>query len=223
MMKNLRTSLAAVVALNLGLLAGTAAFAQGVKGDVKAGEGKAAMCIGCHGIIGYQATFPEVYRVPMISGQGATYMVSALNAYKKGDRKHPTMRAISGSLSDQDMADLAAYYEQHGRSNLKTVAATAPTAPPPAVLKNATCVTCHGVDYNSPTDPANPKLAGQPADYLYVALKSYQVKNNPHVGRVNPVMGAMALPYSLAELKAIAAYISALPGDLKTVPQSKFR
>lgn len=85
------------------------------KGDVKAGETKAAMCIGCHGIVGYKASFPEIYRVPKISGQSAAYIVASLNGYKKGDRKHPTMRGIAASLSDQDMADLAAFYEQHGK------------------------------------------------------------------------------------------------------------
>ena len=88
----------------------TAAQAQ----DAKAGEKKAAMCIGCHGIPGYQASFPEIHKVPMISGQSAKYIVGALSAYKKGERKHPTMKAIAGSLSDQDMADLAAFYEANG-------------------------------------------------------------------------------------------------------------
>ncbi|HUF81415.1 MAG TPA: cytochrome c4, partial [Burkholderiales bacterium] len=54
--------------------------------DAAAGEKKAAMCIGCHGIHGYQASFPEVHKVPMISGQGAKYIVAALEAYKKGER-----------------------------------------------------------------------------------------------------------------------------------------
>ena len=65
------------------------------------------MCIGCHGIKGYQASFPEIHKVPMIAGQGAKYIVAALTAYKKGERKHPAMRGIAASLSDQDMADLA--------------------------------------------------------------------------------------------------------------------
>ena len=60
-----------------------------LKGDSKAGERKIAMCIGCHGIAGYQASFPEIYKVPMISGQGAKYIVSALNAYSKGERNTP--------------------------------------------------------------------------------------------------------------------------------------
>ncbi len=93
-------------------LAPLAAVAQGtaVKGDAKAGEGKIAMCIGCHAIPGYKASFPHVYHVPMISGQSQAYLASALEAYRKGDRSHPTMRGIAGSLSDQDIADLAAYY-----------------------------------------------------------------------------------------------------------------
>ena len=90
------------------------ASAQDIKGDAKAGMQKNAMCIGCHGIAGYQANFPEVYKVPMISGQNAKFIVASLNAYKKGERKHPSMRAIAGSLTDQDMADLAAYYELDG-------------------------------------------------------------------------------------------------------------
>jgi cytochrome c553 len=88
------------------------AIAQGsaIKGDAKAGEGKISACIGCHAIGGYKASFPSVYSVPMISGQTQAYLAAALTAYRKGDRSHPTMRAIAGSLSDQDIADLAAYY-----------------------------------------------------------------------------------------------------------------
>jgi cytochrome c553 len=89
-----------------------AALAADVVGNPKAAESKIAMCVGCHAIPGYKATFPEVYSVPMIGGQSAQYIVAALNAYKKGDRKHPTMRGIAASLSDQDMADIAAYYAQ---------------------------------------------------------------------------------------------------------------
>jgi cytochrome c553 len=88
------------------------AFAAEVVGNAKAAENKIAMCIGCHGIPGYKATFPEVYQVPMIGGQSAKYIESALKAYQKGDRKHPSMRGIATSLSDQDIADLAAYYSQ---------------------------------------------------------------------------------------------------------------
>ncbi|WP_194721074.1 c-type cytochrome [Noviherbaspirillum malthae] len=95
-------------------LAGMAnvAAAADVVGNPKAAENKVAMCIGCHGIPGYKATFPEVYQVPMIGGQSAKYIESALNAYKKGERKHPSMRGIAAGLTDQDIADVAAYYAQ---------------------------------------------------------------------------------------------------------------
>lgn len=95
-------------------LAGIAnvAAAADVVGNPKAAENKVAMCIGCHGIPGYKATFPEVYSVPMIGGQSAKYIESALNAYKKGERNNPSMRGIAASLSDQDIADVAAYYSQ---------------------------------------------------------------------------------------------------------------
>ena len=96
-----------VICLALSLVA---THAVAVEGNADAGKEKNAMCIGCHGIPGYKASFPTVYRVPMIAGQSAKYIENALQAYKKGERSHPTMRGISGSLTDQDMADLAAYY-----------------------------------------------------------------------------------------------------------------
>jgi cytochrome c553 len=212
---------------------GSAAHAQAPAGDAARGATKAAMCIGCHGIVGYQATFPEVHKVPMISGQGAKYIVAALVAYQKGDRKHPTMRGIAASLTEQDMADLGAYYEQHG----KGVGTPAPAALAKAVPDNlkdrmAACVACHGANFSTPLDPAYPKLAGQHADYLHVALKSYHTDNNPLIGRNNATMraqvvqeadGKKKLTFSNAELKQMAQYLAALPGDLRVVPQSRLR
>lgn len=76
------------------------------------GKVNVSMCIGCHGIPGYKATFPEVYQVPMLGGQSEKYIENALKAYQKGERKHPSMQGIAGSLSDKDIAELAAYYSQ---------------------------------------------------------------------------------------------------------------
>ena len=201
------------------------AQAEDLKGEAKAGQTINAMCIGCHGIKGYQASFPEVYKVPMISGQNAKYIVSALNAYKKGERKHPTMRAISESMTDQNMADLAAYYSQHGVVEGQPVAkeAKAPSAEVAALLGKANCASCHGANFSTPIDPSYPKLAGQHADYLFVALKAYKTDNNPKVGRGNAIMAGMAKQYSNAELKMLSGYLSSLDGDLKVVPQNKFR
>lgn len=211
-----------LLALSIALLAPAAALAQ----DATAGEKKAAMCIGCHGLPGFQASFPEVYRVPMIAGQNAKYIVASLEAYKKGERKHPTMRAIAGSLSEQDMGDLAAFYEKQGAAQAKAVAdapAAAAAANVNELLTKGACASCHGANYNKPIDGAYPKVAGQPADYLYAALKSYQVEGNPRVGRGNAIMAAQVKPFKLAELKAMAAYLSALPGDVRIVEQAKFR
>ncbi|MBX3607899.1 MAG: cytochrome c4 [Piscinibacter sp.] len=211
--------LSALIALTL--VAGFAASAHAQ--DAAAGEKKAAMCIGCHGIPGYQASFPEIHKVPMISGQGAKYIVAALTAYKKGERKHPTMRAIAASLSDQDMADLGAFYE----SNAGAPAAAGAPAPAPAdvaaLLTKGNCASCHGDNFSKPIDPSYPKLAGQYADYLFVALKAYQTEKNPQVGRGNAIMAGMAKPFSHAELKQIAGYLASLPSELKTVPESRFR
>jgi cytochrome c553 len=68
------------------------------------------MCEGCHGIPGYRTAFPEVYSVPKLGGQQSDYMIKALHDYKSGARTHPSMRGIAATLSDQDIADLAAYY-----------------------------------------------------------------------------------------------------------------
>ena len=84
--------------------------ALAAEGDPVAGKGKSSMCAGCHGIGGYRTVFPEVYHVPKLGGQHAAYLVKALQEYKAGNRSHPSMKAIVAGLSDQDMADLAAYY-----------------------------------------------------------------------------------------------------------------
>ncbi len=194
--------------------------------DAKEGEKKVAMCIGCHGIPGYQASFPEIHKVPMIAGQGAKYIVAALTAYKKGERKHPTMRAIAASLTDADIADVAAFYDQQGKEGAVAEAPAAAPAPPAQVaelLKKGNCASCHGDNMSKPIDPSYPKLAGQHADYLYVALKAYQLDKNPKVGRSNAIMAGMARPFTLAEIKLLANYIGSMPGELKTVTQSRFR
>lgn len=84
--------------------------AAAAKGDAARAKNKVSACIGCHGIPGYRSVFPEVYLVPMIAGQNPGYIVNALKAYKAGERNHPSMRSVAMTLSDEDMADLAAYY-----------------------------------------------------------------------------------------------------------------
>ena len=203
----------------------SASLAQEIKGNPAAGQKKNAMCIGCHGLPGYQSSFPEVYKVPKISGQSAKYIVAALNAYKQGERKHPSMRAQAASLSDQDMADLGAYYESHGAGGpaLPAKPSQQPDAKVAELLKKAACVSCHGENFAKPISPEFPKIAGQHADYMFVALKAYKTEKNPKVGRSNGVMAGIVKPFSNAELKALASYLASLEGDLKTIPEAKFR
>ena len=219
MKKLLTTVFGLSVACATGLL-----HAEEPKGDAKAGAGKVAMCIGCHGISGYQANFPEVYKVPKIGGQDAKYITAALEAYKKGERKFPSMRAIADSLTEQDMADVAAYYSGHGRATeLQAQPAREPNAQVAQLLQKGACVSCHGENFAKPIDPAYPKIAGQHADYLFVALKAYKTEGNNNIGRSNGVMAGIAKQFSNAELKALSGYIGSLEGDLKTVPEKKFR
>lgn len=204
-------------------LAAAAAQAQAVKGNVADGQKKVAMCIGCHGMPGYQATFPEVYKVPMISGQNEKFIAASLQAYKKGERKHPSMRAIAASMSEQDIADVSAFYAQHGGTPApapeQVPAASAQVA---ALLAKGACASCHGANYSKPIDGAYPKIAGQYADYLYFALKAYKTEGKATHGRGNAIMAGQVKQFSNAELKAMANYLASLPTEMKTVRQSPF-
>jgi cytochrome c553 len=92
------------------------------------------------------------------------------------------------------------------------------------LLKKGACVSCHGENFAKPIDPSYPKIAGQHADYLFVALKSYkETGKNAYVGRSNGVMAGVAGQFSNDELKALAQYIGKVQGDLQVVPQSRFR
>ncbi len=185
-------------------------------------QAKVAMCIGCHGIPGYQATFPEVHKVPMIAGQNAKYIAASLAAYAKGDRKHPTMRGIALPLGDKDIAEISEYY-----AGLAPVEAVPATVEAPAdvkkLLDKGACASCHGANFSKPIDGTYPKIAGQHADYLYVALKSYQIQGKPYHGRSNAVMAGQVKQFTHAELKTLAQYLASLPSELRTVPQSRFR
>ncbi len=103
-------------ACGLGLL--LSALSAQAAGDVEAGKVKADTCMGCHGIVGYTNAYPT-YRVPRLGGQHAAYLEAALKAYRSGDRKHPTMHAQAATMSDQDIADLAAWLSQAGNAEEK--------------------------------------------------------------------------------------------------------
>ena len=106
----MKASIISGLAFSVLVLAAAPAVAADAAGNADAGRQKASMCMGCHNIPGYKTAFPSVYHVPKLNGQHAAYIASALKAYKSGERAHPSMRGIAASLTDQDMADLAAFY-----------------------------------------------------------------------------------------------------------------
>jgi len=105
----------------VGVAVAQPAVAQGTQAPAINGA-PVSMCIGCHAIPGYQASFPVVYRVPKIGGQGQAYIESALKAYRQGARNHPSMTAIAKGLSDQQITSLAVYYASRGNDSVKVAA-----------------------------------------------------------------------------------------------------
>ena len=100
-----------VLALACASFASTSVPAQDqpLQGDAKHGKAISYTCLGCHGIEGYKNAYP-MYSVPKLEGQRPEYLAAALHEYKSGDREHLTMHSQASTLSDQDIADIAAYF-----------------------------------------------------------------------------------------------------------------
>lgn len=175
---------------------------QEVQGDPVRGRALSYTCLGCHGIPNYKNAYPT-YRVPKLEGQHPEYIVIALQAYKSGERAHPTMQAQSATLSEQDMADIAAYFA--GRP-LQSGARARGELPAAAEL----CVACHGTDGVGIT-PQYPTLSGQHADYLEKALLDYK-----RGGRKNPVMAGFAQQLDDAQIRELARYYARQQPALET-------
>lgn len=210
-----------VFAIVIGFLAATSVFAatpanpsSSPKADPAAGrsagpsvgEIKATTCLGCHGIAGYDNVYPT-YSVPKIAGQQETYIIAALKSYQAGTRQHATMHAQAASLSDQDIADIAAYLSQLGEAPDEE--ANLDSRPEAA----AVCASCHGAAGISQI-PANPTLAGQYRDYLVHALKAYT-----NGGRENAIMKTFTSQLTEAEIQALARWYSQQPSALTTMPR----
>lgn len=181
----------------LALLLAQPALAE--DGNAERGAKLAYTCLGCHGIENYKNAYPK-YSVPKLAGQSAVYIVAALAEYKAGARWHPTMRGYAASLSDQDRADLAAWFQgpRRAQSDAKPAGALPGAAMP--------CTACHGQN-GIGTMPENPTLAGQHADYLAQALNDYRRGK-----RQNPIMGTFASQLSPDDIQAITAYFAQQQG-----------
>jgi len=192
-------SLRLLVALGFAAVASTAT----AEGDAAAGKIKFETCRGCHAVPGYANAFPA-YHVPKVEGQHAGRVVAALQAYKSGERKHPTMVAQAATLTDQDMQDIGAYLAAGKAEHAPDATGTAPE-------KAAPCAACHGADGVSPS-PEFPVLAGQHRDYLERALNDYRTG-----ARSNAIMAAQAATLSPQEIAALARWFAAQDGPLRTV------
>jgi cytochrome c553 len=177
-------------------------------GDPVRGKTLGYTCLGCHGIESYKNVYPT-YAVPRLRGQHAEYIVSALAAYKSGERAHGTMHAQAASLSAQDIQDIAAYM---AGDEIKTAGAQPVGAVPAAV---ATCQACHGRD-GVGIMGLYPTLSGQHADYLVQALNDYRKG-----ARKNGIMAPFASQLKPHEVEEIAHYFAHQKPALKTVPRKE--
>jgi cytochrome c553 len=132
------------------------------------------------------------------------------------------MRGIAASLSEQDMADLGAFYASHA-SKTATETPKAANEVTLALIEKGACASCHGANFSKPIDPSYPKIGGQHADYLYVALRSYKINDKPMIGRSHPVMAGIATQFSDKEMKVLADYVASLPSEIQTVQRSRVK
>jgi cytochrome c553 len=195
-------------ALSLSLSLGAHAEGDTAAGDPASGEKKFYTCYGCHGLDSYKNAYPD-YSVPKLRHQTAAYLVAALREYRSGERPHPTMHAQASSLSDQDIADIAAYLQ--GGQPIKPSTAVAGKTPAQVV----TCVACHGGNGTGAEQlisPMPPVLAGQHEDYLEQALTAYR-----NGRRKNAVMDSMAQMLKTDDdIKAAATFFAEQPSTLHT-------
>jgi cytochrome c553 len=149
--------------------------------------------------------------VPRLAGQHPEYLAAALEEYRSDARQYPTMHLQALSLSDQDIADVAAYLAS--KPLVATSSASPPQVPQPAVV----CTSCHGKDGIGVT-PLYPSLAGQHDSYIARAIQEYQTGY-----RKNPIMNGMVASLKPADITAIADYFSSLKPGLHTESRPYFR
>ncbi len=176
------------LALGGGLLAG-AAFAE-TAGDREAGRKLAGQCRTCHGLDG----FAKIPIAPHIGGEPAAYIAAQLTAFRDGTREHEMMTVVSKSLSDTQIADLAAWYAGHEVLAEIADASGAPEA----------CLGCHGANGISVVEDA-PNLAGETNIYTETQLKAFRLDKRTHA-----VMSEIAKGLTDAEMKAAADWYASV-------------
>jgi len=202
-------SIALTTALTGAALLGLISNAQAADADPARGGQIAQTCYGCHGAPGLRNPGP-VYKIPMVGGQYAEYIVSALQAYKDKTRPHETMRAQAANLTDQDMKDIAAHFAEIEGNSRPSLASAALISK--GKEKAAVCAACHGATGDG-VSSAFPKLAGQYPSYVVQALKEYRSG-----ARENAIMSGQAKGLTIRDIEALAAYYGSQQGGL-SAPQ----
>lgn len=183
------------------------AFSQ-TEYDIESGRAKAAVCVACHGVDGNS----PVDQFPKIAGQVPGYVAAQLQAYKTGARENAVMLGIVEALSEQDMAELDAYYayqvpsiEGVSEGDMEDVLAGQQLYRAGyAGYGVPACMACHGPD-GSGIPPNYPRLGGQHVAYTEMQLRAFKSGT-----RKNVEMQAIAHPLSDEQIRQLALYISAL-------------
>lgn len=195
-----------LVALVLALAPLAAAHAAG---SAEAGQPKSIVCAACHGVDGNSLN-PEW---PTIAGQNEAYLVRALNAFKSGERNNVLMTSQAATLTDQDIADLAAYFASKPRQ--KRAADPALVAAGERLYRGGNkdsgigaCIACHGPDGSGNAPAAYPAIGGQHATYTAQQLKAY--RSGERSSDPNQMMRNNTARLTDAEIEAVASYIQGL-------------
>lgn len=200
-------SLAAAVALAAGALSGGGP-ASAQQADAEAGRDASATCVACHGADGNSPTD----QFPHLAGQVPGYIAAQLAKFKSGERENAVMAGLVAALSEQDMANLDAYYSGlEGKKGAITPDQEAAALAGGKIYRGgykpyhiAACMGCHGPSgYGIP--PAFPRIAGQPAAYIEAQLLAYKSG-----ARIDPIMNSVSFALSARQIRELALYISAL-------------
>jgi cytochrome c553 len=198
-----------VIAAIFSLSATFAAAPAGAAGDAAAGKAKAMACASCHGADGNSAN-PEW---PSLAGQHAKYLAKQLANFKAGDRNNAMMGPMAAPLSEQDMADIAAFYESQALKGGQADPALVDAGEKLYRGGNATsgvaaCMACHGPSGIGNPQANFPRLSGQHAAYTVLQLKAFRA--GERANDAGNMMRNIAARMTDAEMQAVASYIEGL-------------
>jgi len=197
------------------ILSLSASAAEVLEGDPEAGKQKVVVCSGCHGADGNSA----VSQFPKLAGLGERYLYEQMTHFRSGLRYAAAMMGQVDNLSDQDLADIAAYYDSFPRGVEKADPELVETGrriyrAGIAERNVSACIACHGPRGNGNEPAGWPAIGGQHAEYVASQLKAYRLGYESDEGRVTggetKIMRSQAFGLTDIEIEALASYISGL-------------